>query len=284
MNQNSFADPKRDLKMTVLFNRPISPRCWHIGLDTGVDTYPAVPGQFVHVRLEDDFDPFLRRPFSICRFREHEGRPVLEMLYIVVGRGTTRMTRYAPGDQVDVLGPLGLPFTVDEKKKHHFLVGGGVGIPPLYNLAEVSLASRSDLESRCFIGGRDKGELYLLDDFESLGVPIHTATDDGSHGHHGYVPDAMMQHIESEALAAEEIQVYTCGPTPMLKVMQKVCNDAGIACQISMEQHMGCAVGVCWACVLDVRLPDGTVGHKRCCCEGPVFDAKELILDGAEHE
>jgi dihydroorotate dehydrogenase electron transfer subunit len=251
-------------------------------------------GQFVHVKTGDDSGMILRRPFSLNTTDSISG--IITIHFRVIGRGTGWFTRLRPGDQVEMLGPLGRPFEVDPRSRHLLLIAGGLGVAGVRMLADEAL--RDGRQVTLLFGAASSREVYpsslLPDEIEYV-----VATDDGSLGHRGYVTDLVADY-ESWA-----DQAFACGPTPMLGALAKLVasrrDRLGVASlgrkrgagkqdaigspaarrkaflQVSMEQNMGCAVGACLGCV--VMSVTGT--PQRVCREGPVFAAEELVWEGA---
>ncbi len=226
----------------------------------------AAPGQFVHVRVPGLEETAIRRPFSI--FDARDG--ILTLLYKNVGRGTAALSKIAPGDAVDVLGPLGHGFPL-KCSGTALLVGGGFGVAPLYFLARrLKEAGHADIV--LFAGGRTAQDLLALDRFEALGVEARVATNDGSAGAQGLVTvplDGCTAQLSKDGKAFE---FFACGPDPMLKAVASRAVESGAKGWISMDRHMVCGVGACYACIQKtVR------GNSRCCIEGPVFSAADLV-------
>lgn len=224
----------------------------------------ARPGQFVHLRALWESDPLLRRPISILRvLRDDRARPVeVEVLIDVVGRGTRLLSQLDSGDRVDVLGPLGQPFQVKPTTRRALLVGGGVGIVPLVALAEDLLPRSVEVTLLC--GFRTAAKAYppsLL----PPEVEYVVATNDGSLGHGGFVTDLIAGYRDWAD------QVFACGPVPMLKAIAALRLPKSLPVQIAMEEHMGCAMGVCLGCVISTKK-----GPQRVCRDGPVFDLREM--------
>ena len=223
----------------------------------------AGPGQFVMVRVSDTLDPLLRRPLSIHRVRDDH----LSLLFKIIGRGTELLARARVGESLDILGPLGHGFEPTIGRPV-CLVGGGMGIAPLYFLADHLRDLGVDMSgSSVLLGARNRDELALLsNEFVQLGYRVQVATDDGSFGHHGFVPELL------EPLLPEISRVYTCGPWPMMKTTAQKCRRAGIDCRVSLEAHMACGLGACLGCTL--RGASG--GYLHVCKQGPVFKAGEV--------
>ena len=225
----------------------------------------ATPGQFVHVRVPGLESSALRRPFSI--FNAEDGR--LELLYKVVGRGTGALADVAVGDEVSVMGPLGHGFP-GKCAGVPLLVGGGFGVAPLYFLARV--LKSAGLAPELYVGGRTASDLLALDRFAALGVEVRTATNDGSSGVKGLVTDPLDDRLIEIRGKGEKFELFACGPDPMLKAVAMRATGTGSKGWISMDRHMVCGVGACYACIQKtVR------GNSRCCIEGPVFAAEDLV-------
>ena len=221
----------------------------------------AVPGQFISVYTKDA-DKLLPRPISICEIDKKQHR--LRIVYRVVGGGTKQFSAYKEGEDIEILGPLGNGFPLKEKKA--FLMGGGIGIPPMLELAK-------ELNCECQIIAGYRDELFLTDDLEKYGK-LYIATEDGSAGTKGNVMDA----IAANGLDADII--YACGPKPMLRAIKAYAIEHDIECYISMEERMACGIGACLACVCQSKEVDGHshVHNKRICKDGPVFLATEVEL------
>ena len=221
----------------------------------------AKPGQFISVYTKDK-SKVLPRPISLCEIDKEQGR--LRIVYRVVGAGTKEFSAYQAGDDIEIMGPLGNGFPLKEKKA--FLIGGGIGIPPM-----LELAKNLNCEKQMVLGYRDV--LFLNDEFEQYGR-VYAATEDGSAGTKGNVIAA----IRENGLEAEII--YACGPTPMLRALKAYAAEHGMECWLSLEEKMACGIGACLACVCKSREKDAhsNVNNKRICKDGPVFAAEEVEL------
>ena len=221
----------------------------------------AKAGQFISL-YSNDSSRLLPRPISLCEINREEG--TLRLVYRVAGKGTEEFSRLKEKDTVRVLGPLGNGFDLGEKSA--FLIGGGIGIPPM-----LQLAKELKCQKQIVLGYRD--ELFLLDDFKGLG-DVYFSTEDGSAGTKGKVIDA----IKANGLKADVI--YACGPTPMLRGLKEFAIENDMECYISMEERMACGIGACLACVCKTKEKDHhtNVNNKRICKEGPVFNAREVEL------
>ncbi len=222
----------------------------------------AKPGQFISVYTKDG-SRLLPRPISICEVEKEEGR--LRIVYRVAGKGTEEFAGYESGDSIEVMGPLGNGFPLEGEKV--FLIGGGIGVPPM-----LELAKQLNCEKQMVLGYRDEN-LFLRDEFEAYGE-VYVATEDGSVGTIGNVIDAIKEH----GLTADVM--YACGPTPMLRALKAYAEENHIKCYISLEEKMACGIGACLACVCKTREVDhhSNVHNKRICKDGPVFLAEEVDL------
>jgi dihydroorotate dehydrogenase electron transfer subunit len=232
--------------------------------------------------------PVLPRPFSIQRVRGD----VLDVMYRVVGTGTTAMAELKPGDMPRVLGPLGNSFRMPEPGETAVLLGGGVGIPPMVALAD-ALVSRDGDDARFeaylgVSGTSDRGCMVGFDDAypaDSIhGGTVFRATMDGSIGFHGHVVAAWLDRWETQGLApAGPVRLYACGPMVMLRAVAKAAEERGFPAQVSVETMMGCGIGICMGCVIENKNYDGSGNpYDRwllACRKGPVFDATGVILD-----
>lgn len=229
----------------------------------------ALPGQFVMVRVSGELDPLLRRPFSIHQVTV-DGR--IKILFKVVGKGTRIMAGLNPGQYLDLVGPLGHGFSMGDKnrtdKKQVCLIGGGMGIAPLFFLAErLSLLAGSDI--LVLLGARTAAEVSpLAREMADMGLAVKISTDDGSLGHHGLVGDLM------DDIGADVRQAYVCGPYPMMKAVAAKCTAYGWPCQVSLEIMMACGLAACLGCAVPRK--DGA-GYAHVCKEGPVFAAEDVL-------
>ncbi len=234
---------------TVLSNHPIAKGAME--MKVSVDTNEIAPGTFFHVKTSE----LLRRPLSVANV---EGN-VVTFLYKVIGAGTTDLAARRAGDKLDVLGPLGNGFPLQQAGKRVVLVGGGIGVPPLYYTRRM-LAARG-IETVAILGFDTKASIFYEDAFRELGETIIT-TVDGTYGEKGFVTGPLAQ-VDADVL-------FSCGPEPMLKAVAASHIEERY---ISIENRMGCGIGACFACVC--QAPDGYV---KVCSDGPVFRAEEVTL------
>ncbi|OQY20138.1 MAG: dihydroorotate dehydrogenase electron transfer subunit [Desulfobacteraceae bacterium 4572_35.1] len=268
----------KNLKTVVLQNGEIADGYFRMAILAPGYTRAAQPGQFVMLRIQEQIQPLLRRPFGIYRAAAMPAqcsglpeREFVELIYKVVGKGTTLMTTLKPGDSVELLGPLGEGFTIDSNINNHLLVGGGIGIVPLYMLAQ-QLCKRGD-KVRLLMGGRSRDDILCISEFERLGVDVNIATEDGSLGETGLVTAV----LERELLNFPQAGVYACGPMPMLSAVQAICCSAHVLLQVSLEALMACGIGACLGCVVPGREHSDDTPQYLCTCrQGPVFAAEDL--------
>ncbi len=230
-----------------------------------------VPGQFVHVKIPQLEESALRRPFSV--FDAEDGKVTL--LYKQVGRGTAALAKAQSGETIEVMGPLGHGFP-DKCEGVPMLIGGGYGVAPLHFLAK-RLLKNGGAKPVLFVGGRTAADLLALDRFAALGVEVKTATNDGSAGVKGFVVLPLDEAINECRKEGRPFELFTCGPDGLLKAVSDRATTLGVPGWISMDRHMICGVGACFACIQKIRQPDGSVYNARCCVNGPVFRAKDIV-------
>lgn len=222
----------------------------------------AKPGQFISIYCKEG-SQLLPRPISICEINKEQG--LLRLVYRVVGKGTEEFSKMNVGDSIQIMGPLGNGFTLEGETC--ILIGGGIGIPPM-----LELAKNLNGKVQIVLGYRD-ADLFLKEEFEPYGE-VYISTEDGSIGTKGNVIDAILEND----LKAD--MIFACGPTPMLKGVKAYASEKGIKAQISMEERMACGIGACLACVCKSKEKDHhtNVNNKRICKDGPVFYAEEIEL------
>ncbi|MBQ2603841.1 MAG: dihydroorotate dehydrogenase electron transfer subunit [Clostridia bacterium] len=221
-----------------------------LGGDTSQIT---APGQFINIKLDG---LYLRRPISICDFDENS----ITIIYKVVGAGTELMSRFEAYKNLDVLVGLGNGFDISKSGDRPLLIGGGVGVPPMYYLCKALL--EKGVSPTVILGFNSAEDVFYEKKFKKLGVPVYVATVDGSCGIKGFVTDVV-------PLVGEYSYFYTCGPLPMFKAVYKTCITSG---QFSFEERMGCGFGACMGCTCKTKY-----GNKRICKDGPVLEKEEII-------
>ena len=237
---------------TVKGNTPLNALVYEMVL-SGDTSAITKAGQFVNLQLAGKF---LRRPISVCDVNDGE----LTLVYKVVGQGTRQMSEMKPGDTVDVLSGLGNGYDESKAGEHVLLLGGGVGVPPLYLLAK--RLQKAGKTVSVVLGFNKADEVFFEEEFKSLGAAVTVATADGSYGKKGFVTDVLPENYD---------YFYTCGPEPMLKAVYKATKTSG---QFSFEERMGCGFGACMGCSCKT-----VTGYKRICKDGPVLEKEEILWD-----
>jgi dihydroorotate dehydrogenase electron transfer subunit len=226
----------------------------------------ARPGQFVHIKVEGFT---LRRPISICDIDRRNGS--LRIVFEIRGHGTAKLTDSNVGDSIDMIAPLGNGFTLPEDiapDRRIITVGGGIGTAPLLGVAKAFRESATAI-----LGFRSYDKIILANDFKQSDVHVITCTDDGSVGFKGTV----VTPLEAELAKNDVDMVYACGPQPMLAAIIRACDKAGVNCEVSLEQRMGCGVGACAVCACGIIRNDSE-NMLMVCKDGPVFKGKEVVL------
>ena len=285
--------PAAGQPVAVVVNRRIARDTFLMRIDAPGLARAIRPGQFLMVRPSEgppgSTDPLLGRPFALYDVaRDDSGEPVaVDIVYLVLGRGTTALARMRPGDRVAAWGPLGNGFGPPPEGDPVAFVAGGIGQTPFVALAKWWLGRARYGESgsapgRGFVSGavlyygtRSADLLAGLDDFRAAGVIPRIATDDGSSGHHGFVTDLLRLDLERGVRPAK---LVGCGPPPMLRALAAIASEHSIPCDLSLENHMACGFGACFSCVAPIRQQDGSTDLRRVCVEGPIFPAESVVF------
>lgn len=233
----------------ITSNKPLTADVYEMRLE-GDTRYITTPGQFINILLDGKY---LRRPISVCDYNDKE----IVIIYKVVGKGTQQMSALSAGDTLDCLTGLGNGYDISKSKKP-LVIGGGVGIPPLYNLTKSLLADGQ--KPTVILGFNKKEEIFYENEFRALGADVIVATADGSYGVKGFVTDAMPEDYD---------YFYTCGPMPMFRAIENKVRTSG---QYSFEERMGCGFGACMGCSCKTKY-----GSKRICKDGPVLQREEIV-------
>lgn len=233
----------------ILSNEPLTKDVFKMILK-GDTQYITAPGQFINLKLEGKF---LRRPISVC---DYDGETVT-VIYKVVGEGTKQMSEMRAGEKLDCITGLGNGYDISKSKKP-LVIGGGVGVPPMYNLTKCLIADGQ--KPTVILGFNTKSEIFYEEEFKALGAEVIVATADGSYGVKGFVTDAMPEDYD---------YFYTCGPMPMFRAIENKVKTSG---QYSFEERMGCGFGACMGCSCKTKY-----GYKRICKDGPVLEREEII-------
>ena len=249
-----------DIEGKISSNRLIAPGYYLLTIRLSKPMERAVPGQFVMLRIPGS-EVFLRRPFGIY----HYERRVLTLMYKVVGKGTDRLGRSLKNETVFVLGPLGKGFHL-EKRDQYVVVAGGIGIAGVHSLIE-----RLKEKATLFFGCSTKEELTLIGDLGYLNPVVSTV--DGSYGYKGNIVALLGKHLPT---MGDNIEIFTCGPEPMLKSLRTLIEKERVPCQVLVEERMACGLGLCFGCVIETN--DEAEPYRRVCKEGPVFDLWQIRL------
>ena len=230
----------------------------------------AKPGNFIEIRVCNEVEePFLRRPISIYNLDKEKG--ILEFIFQVKGKGTNILSKKEIGEKIDIIGPLGFgTFKIEENKKIA-IIGGGIGVFPLQELAKQAKVFNIDVDT--YLGFKNKECVVLEKEFKNVSDKLVITTDDGSYGEKGFA----INFLENELKNTEYDCIYACGPLPMLRAVQKLSIDKNIECQISLEEKMACGLGVCLGCaVKTAKSPKEAPEYWHVCKGGPVFNAKDV--------
>ncbi|MFP4473817.1 MAG: dihydroorotate dehydrogenase electron transfer subunit [Candidatus Omnitrophota bacterium] len=250
-------------RVTVTAQQSLSPCYRRLVLDAPSVAARLKPGQFVNIRVTDGLEPVFRRPFSVYRAQNDS----IEIFYDVVGTGTAKMAVLTPGDPLDILGPLGRPFTPPGPAvKRIVMIAGGIGVAPF--LALTDAWREKGLEMTLLYGGRGQDQMFDMSAFEDNGCCVLLSTEDGSAGVKGRVSE-----LFEKIPAGSDVLVLTCGPRPMMKAVQEFCAARGLDGECSCEEVMACGIGACLGCVIAT-----TAGYKTVCHDGPVFGLHEVVF------
>jgi dihydroorotate dehydrogenase electron transfer subunit len=279
-----FADRALYRTVAVQENVQLARDTYRVRFDCPEIAQRIVPGQFIMMRLAGCHDPLLGRPLALYdTVLAGDGTPMgLDIVYLVVGKFTSRLAQATFGHRLDVWGPLGNGFA-PRAADHLVMVAGGIGQTPFLALAREYLGRRTfgsptrvpqvaKQVTLCY-GARSDEYLAGVADFASLGVRVLTSTDDGSAGHHGLVTDVLRQVIDGPEPPSH---IVCCGPEAMMHAVAEIAAAAEIACEVSLESPMACGIGICFSCVARVRDESGHWDYRRTCVEGPVFDAATI--------
>ena len=226
----------------------------------------AKMGQFLEIRVTDQVEPFLRRPISIHNIDKEKG--IVEFIFQVKGKGTEILARKQVGDLIDIIGPLGYGTFDYSKYQNLAIIGGGIGVFPLYELAKNAKNDGKNVNT--YLWFRSKEFVILENEFESVSNNLCLATDDGSYGKNGFAINFLKEDIENGKIDS----IYACGPLLMLRAVKNLAIEKNIPCQVSLEEKMGCGIGVCLGCSVKLASsPKETPEYVGVCTAGPVFDA-----------
>ncbi|MDZ4166062.1 MAG: dihydroorotate dehydrogenase electron transfer subunit [Smithellaceae bacterium] len=254
----------------ILGNERLAGNCFRLQVTVAAGFPLPRPGQFALLKLLRGHDPLLGRPLSIYDFDPANG--VATFLYQVVGRGTAALSLQKKGNEIGLFGPLGRPFQVPEGASRLVLVAGGIGVAAL-NLLAREYGRRRGCRIDCYLGARSASDIIGLEQLRSACDQVKITTEDGSVGEKGLVTEILVRDLTE--LAEAGAHLYACGPRGMLARLAVMLQECDSPCQISLEERMACGLGACLGCVVEVKdLPD--VPYRRVCCDGPVFDIREI--------
>lgn len=223
-------------------------------------------GQFIEIRVSNEIEPLLRRPISIYNIE----KDIVEFIFQVKGKGTEILSTKKVGETIDVLGPLGQGIFKYENKKNIAIIGGGIGIFPLYELAK---EAKKTAKINMYLGFRSKDFVVLEEEYKKISDKFTLTTDDGTYKEKGFAINFLEKDLKEGNIDA----IYACGPLPMLKAVQKLAKETGIPCQISLEERMGCGIGVCLGCAVKVNAGEDII-YTHVCKAGPVFDSNVVEI------
>lgn len=285
-------------KLGITSNEQLSETCWRMTLECPQPIPEIKPGQFVNIRFAECNYPLFRRPFSVFRsIKGNSGHSGIQIVYQVVGKGTTLMSRLRKGDELDVIGPLGHGFEQYRDTKVHVLLAGGAGSAGLFMLGEqiARVAKEFGLELYVLLGAETERHLVLENEFRRLNGKVLVSTENGRYGYRGSAVEMLKDAIDRREISSA-CGIYACGPEPMLKSLVPICQKYHIPAQVSIERHMMCGHGACLSCsckvdkssVLKHRdlksshiqfIPEEEFGYALVCKDGPVFHIDEVIFD-----
>ncbi|NQU17164.1 MAG: dihydroorotate dehydrogenase electron transfer subunit [Candidatus Saganbacteria bacterium] len=254
----------------IINHQKLSDTYYKLTLESKEISALAKPGQFVNILINHGTCPLLRRPFAI--HRKNKDKEIFEVLYEVVGNGTMALSIKKIGDELDILGPLGNGFTIDQNKKTAIIVAGGIGIAPLVALAEETKSSNQTIY---FITGHGSNNaIVCIDELKSMGIETILCTDDGTAGKKGTATKLLKDLLDNKLspISYNQSTIYSCGPKAMLKATAAIAKSKQISCQVSLEEKLACGIGACLGCSVKTKK-----GYKLVCKDGPVFDAEELV-------
>ena len=291
LSASYYPDQATQAKVRILENTPLAKETFRLRFDCPEIASRIVPGQFIMVRLAGYDDPLLGRPLALYdTVLDVSGNPTgLDIVYLVLGKMTSRLAQLTAGVELDVWGPLGNGFPPQEAD-HLVMVAGGIGQTPFPALAQEVFGRRSygdpprtasstQRVTLCY-GARSAEYLADVARFEQMGVDVRLSTDDGTMGHQGLVTDLLKDMLAEKTTAgssaSERTRIVCCGPEPMMEAVARIASQADIPCQVSLETPMACGIGICFSCVTRVRDASGTWDYKRTCVDGPVFEASQI--------
>ena len=286
LHAKHYADGACQATVTVVENVPLARDTYRVRFECPAIAQSIVPGQFLMLKLSGWDDPMLGRPLALYdTVLSDRGEPIgVDVVYLLMGKMTRRLSAFQVGQKLDVWGPLGNGFPVSQGEGEHLvMVAGGIGQTPFMALAREALGlgqygkqprgvTKSNGKVTLCYGARSADYFAGVEEFRHLGVDVRLSTDDGSLGHHGFVTD-LLREVLAESPQA---RIVCCGPEPMMEAVAEMAAHAKAPCAVSLETPMACGIGICFSCVARVRDEAGDWDYKRTCVEGPVFNAEQI--------
>ena len=260
-----------NIKAKLLKKEELKPGILKFSVQADEIVSTAKPGNFIEIRVNDDIEPFLRRPISIYNMNKENG--ILEFIFQIKGKGTTILARRNEGELIDIVGPLGFGTFKYSSYENLAIIGGGIGVFPLYELAKSAKNENKNVNT--YLGFRNKDLVVLENEFKKVSNQLTITTDDGSYAQKGFAIDFLKKDIEDGKIDG----IYACGPLPMLRAVRELAIEKNIPCQISLEERMACGLGVCLGCaVKTAKSPREAPEYWHVCKAGPVFQAKDVEI------
>ncbi len=259
-----------NLKTELIIKEQLKSNLFKFGVKSKEIADIAKPGQFLEIKVSKGIVPFLKRPISI--YNVDKQKEIVEFIFQVKGEGTKTLSETNIGEEIEIMGPLGNGTFEILKDKKVAILGGGIGVFPLYELAK----NLKESEVNIYLGFRNKEMVVLENEFKNVSNHLIIATDDGSYGIHGFAIDELKKDLEEKQIDF----LYACGPLPMLKAIRELSIEKNIPCQISLEQRMACGLGVCLGCAVKKTKEnlEDEFAYSHVCKDGPVFDAREVEI------
>jgi dihydroorotate dehydrogenase electron transfer subunit len=282
------------MEYSILQNRNVSHNYFKLALDISEAADVPIPGQFYSIRCCERKDPLLRRPFSMHRLISTKGSVYLEILYQVTGKGTEWLSTRHKGEGLDIIGPFGNGFIIEESVTNIVMVARGIGIAPLYAVGEAFRTRNRVANIYILMGARIKERVFYEEECKRIGE-VFVYTDDGSRGFPGKAPDFLVDLLERKRLP-ERFSLYACGPADMLRELADISEKFGFTGQVALEGHMVCGFGACLCCVCPLKpkyinrdnhwekpalqwSEDGSLVYSLICKDGPIYDIREVDWD-----
>lgn len=260
-----------NIKAKLLSKSELIPGIFKFSVQANEIVNSAKPGNFIEIRVNDSIEPFLRRPISIYNMDKENG--ILEFIFQVKGKGTEILSKRNEGELIDIVGPLGYGTFKYSDYNNIAIIGGGIGIFPLYELAKN--AKNDNKNVSIYLGFRNKDLVMLEKEFDNVSNNLVITTDDATYGQKGFAIDFLKKDLENNKIDC----IYACGPLPMLRAVRALAMEQDIPCQISLEERMACGLGVCLGCaVKTAKSPADAPEYWHVCKGGPVFQAKDVEI------